>query len=48
MRVVRLEEFTKLLREETDVRLSIVGPWAAEVVAVENKFRLQVREFLAG
>ncbi|CAM9415901.1 unnamed protein product, partial [Laminaria digitata] len=36
-----LEEFTKLLREETDVRLSIVGPWAAEVVAVENKFRIK-------
>ena len=37
----RLEEFTKLLREETEVRLSLVGPWAAEVVSVENRFRLQ-------
>lgn len=37
-----LEEFTKLLREETEVRLSLVGPWAAEIVAVENKFRLDV------
>lgn len=37
-----MEEFTKLLREETEVRLSLVGPWAAEVVALENRFRLQV------
>lgn len=37
-----LEEFTRLLREETDVRLSIVGPWAADIVAAENNFRLNV------
>ncbi|CAM9136074.1 unnamed protein product [Ectocarpus fasciculatus] len=39
-----MEEFTKLLREETEVRLSLVGPWAAEVVALENRFRLQAYE----
>lgn len=31
-----------LLREETDVRLTLVGPWAAAVVALENKSRLEV------
>lgn len=40
--LISLEEFTKLLRDETDVRLSIVGPWAADVVAAENRFRLNV------
>lgn len=40
---ISLEEFTRLLREETDVRLSVVGPWAADIVAAENNFRLNVR-----
>ncbi|CAN0317796.1 unnamed protein product, partial [Discosporangium mesarthrocarpum] len=36
-----LDEFKKMLREETDMRLTLVGPWAAEVVAAENAFRLE-------
>eukprot|EP00752_Nemacystus_decipiens_P018678 g16744.t2 len=39
-----MEEFTKLLREETEVRLGLVGPWAAEIVSLENRFRLQAYE----
>lgn len=37
-----MEEFTKMLRDEADVRLSIIGPWAADLVALENKFRIDV------
>lgn len=36
-----LDEFKKMLRDETDMRLSVVGPWAAEIVGLENRFRLQ-------
>eukprot|EP00904_Undaria_pinnatifida_P010780 jgi/Undpi1/6832/HiC_scaffold_21.g09308.m1 len=32
-----IKEITVLLREDTDVRLSIAEPWAEKAVAVENK-----------
>ncbi|CAM9636480.1 unnamed protein product, partial [Phaeothamnion confervicola] len=36
-----LDQFRTMLRQESEMRLGLVGPWAAEIVAAENKFRVQ-------
>ncbi|CAM9799116.1 unnamed protein product [Chrysoparadoxa australica] len=39
-----MDEFRQMLRKESNLRLDIVGPWAADLVAVENQLRLAAYE----
>ncbi|CAM9817003.1 unnamed protein product [Choristocarpus tenellus] len=35
------DEFKSMLIEETEWRVGVVGPWAADIIAAENAFRLE-------